>query len=319
MTPDPHDLASGVKHKARELGFDLCRIATAAPSEHTDHFKSWLAQGRHGSMQYMARRVDERLDPAIYFPGTRSVMCVAMNYHTPLQDDSPTADVASPQGRIARSALGADYHKHLKDRLYDLADWVRAAAPGAQTKCGTDTVPLLERELAELAGIGWIGKNTCVINPDIGSWLLLGEVLTTIDLPADESHANHCGTCTRCIEACPTQAIVAPYQIDARRCISYLTIEHAGDIDEDLKSRMSDWIFGCDICQDVCPFNGRAPDATDPLLQPRVSGGKLDLNQLLAWRQEDYSRTFSNMAVKRIKLPVLKRNAEIALNNASSQ
>ena len=170
-----------------------------------------------------------------------------MNYHVPLQPPPPG------QGKIARYALGDDYHDQIKTRLHKLADFIRERAPEAQTRCGVDTAPIMEKELAARAGIGWIGKNTCVINEQIGSWLFLGEVITTLDLPADEPATDRCGSCTRCIDACPTAAITAPYQLDARRCISYLTIEHRGDIDSDLKSQISDWLYGCDICQDVCP------------------------------------------------------------------
>jgi epoxyqueuosine reductase len=311
MSFDPHDLASRIKQKARLLGFDLAGIASAEPSRYRAHFERWLAEGRHGTMHYMERRLQERTDPASYLPGAKSVICVALNYHTPLE---PPAGEA-PRGRIARYALGRDYHEHLKDRLYDLADWLRDLVPGTRTRCATDTAPVLERELAERAGIGWIGKNACVLNERMGSWLLLGEVLTTLELPHDEPADDHCGTCTRCIDACPTGALIGPRQLDARRCISYLTIEHTDEIDPSLRPLMGDWIFGCDICQDVCPFNQKAPVSDDAQVRPRVPG-RLDLADLLSWRQEDFSRTFSHSAVKRIKLPVLKRNAQIALENS---
>ena len=176
-------------------------------------------------MEYLAKRFDERTDPATYLPGARSVICVAMNYHVPLEQAPADA------GKIARYALGDDYHELIKPRLHQLADLIRQLAPDAQTKCGVDTAPIMEKELAASAGVGWLGKNTCIINEQIGSWLFLGEVITTLDLPFDEPAIDRCGTCRRCIDACPTGAITEPYKLDARKCISYLTIEHRGEID----------------------------------------------------------------------------------------
>jgi len=172
-----------------------------------------------------------------------------------------------------------------------------------------DTAPIMEKELAARAGIGWQGKNTCIIHSEIGSWLLLGEVITTLDLPPDEPAADRCGTCRRCIDACPTGAITAPYQLDARKCISYLTIEHRGEIDPALESQVGEWLYGCDICQDVCPWNGRAPIATEPGFQPRFASGSLDLNEVLNWQPDDYAKKLKGSAMKRVKLPILQRNA----------
>jgi epoxyqueuosine reductase len=252
IATDRHQLAAEVKNFARRLGFDLVGIASAAPSEYRQYYRDWLDSGQAGEMAYLDRRFDERVDPAVYLPGAKTVVCVAMNYHVPL--DRSGAEMKSP-ARVARYALGDDYHEHIKHKLYDMADWLRDTVPGARTRCGVDTVPVMEKELAARAGIGWIGKNTCVINPEIGSWVLLGEVLTTIDFPIEQPAVDRCGTCTRCIDACPTSAITAPYQLDARKCISYLTIEHAGAIARDLRLQMGDWLYGCDVCQDVCPYN----------------------------------------------------------------
>jgi epoxyqueuosine reductase len=264
-------------------------------------------------MDYMHRRFDERTDPSRYLPGARSVICVAVNYHFPLDD--PPAQDRETRGRVARYALGNDYHQLIKPRLYDLADWLRDRVPGTRTRCGVDTVPVMERELAARAGIGWIGKNTCVIHPRLGSWLLLGEVLTTLELPADASETDHCGTCRRCIDACPTGAIVEPYRLDATRCISYLTIEHAGPIDADLQRQMGSWLFGCDVCQDVCPFNGKAPFASNDRFRPRFADGTLDAREVLTWRERTPNPTLRCTALKRVKLPVLQRNARIVLDN----
>src|SRR5439155_6659063 len=192
-------------------GFDLVGIASASPSAYRQYFRDWLDSGQAGEMEYLRRRFEERTDPAVYLPGARSVVCVAMNYHVPLE--SP-AETQNGRGRVARYALGEDYHEHMKQKLYDLADRIREAVPGAQTRCGVDTAPIMEKELAARAGVGWIGKNTCLINERVGSWVLLGEIITTLDLPADDPAIDRCGSCRRCIDACPTGAITGEYQLD---------------------------------------------------------------------------------------------------------
>jgi epoxyqueuosine reductase len=250
----------------------------------------------------------------------QTAICVAVNYNPPATHDESTRDASpmKPSGSIARYARGADYHVWIKDKLYAIADWLRDAAPGARTVCGVDTVPVLERELAARSGIGWVGKNTLVLNERIGSWLFLGEVLTTLDLPTDPPAVDRCGTCTRCIDACPTRAIVAPYQLDASRCISYLTIEHGGAIDPSLARQMGDWVYGCDICQEVCPHNSRAPVGQLPELQPRLPG-RIALDEIDRWGKDDFDRAFRRTAVKRIRLPLLQRNAVIARNNSGHE
>jgi epoxyqueuosine reductase len=310
-TIDKHALAGRVKAKAREVGFDLVGITTAEPSRYREYLRQWLDDGQAGTMNYLADRFAERTDPATYLPGAQSVICVAINYHAQLE---PPPD-GRVHGRIARYALGDDYHEIIKDRLYDLADWLRAEMPGTQTRSSVDTAPVMEKELAARAGIGWLGKNTCVINEHAGSWILLGEVLTTLPLPPDDPAIDRCGTCTRCIDACPTAAITAPYQLDARRCISYLTIEHREAIPAELSEKIGDWLYGCDICQDVCPWNGRAPLAVDPALQPRFPSGTVDIDEVLAWSLEDYRQRLRHSAMKRVKLPVLQRNARIVVEN----
>jgi len=312
-TVEAAELSALVKSKALALGFDLVGITSADAPARGGYLRQWLADGKHGDMNYMVDRVDERVSPTTYFPEARSVVCVGVNYHVPLTE----APTDTPQGRVARYALGTDYHTVIKDRLYELADWLRGTVPGATTRCGVDTVPVMERELAARAGIGWVGKNTIVINEQIGSWILLGEVLTSLDLPVDTPAVDRCGTCTRCIDACPTRAITAPYQLDATRCISYLTIEHEGDISPDLRAKSGDWIFGCDVCQDVCPYNtsGRPVITTDPALKPRFASGTINLNDVLNWTNDDYHTTTRRSAMRRVKLPVLQRNAMNALYN----
>jgi epoxyqueuosine reductase len=313
---DPHQLASAIKQRARALGFELVGIAPASPSRYREYLRRWLDEGQAGTMHYLAARFEERTDPGSYFAGAASVICVAMNYHVRLSErDAAAADSSAVPGRIARYALGGDYHEIMKGRLHQLADWLRQSA-GGQTRAAVDTAPVMEKDLAARAGVGWVGKNTCVINENIGSWLLLGEILTTLSLPPDQPAIDRCGTCRRCLDACPTGAITAPYQLDARKCISYLTIEHRGDIDAALQAQMGDWLYGCDICQDVCPWNSKALEAVDPALASRFADGTLDVREVLEWTPEDYAKTLRRSAMKRVKLPQLKRNATIVLNNS---
>lgn len=306
-------LAEAVKRRALEMGFDLVGVTPADPTRYRDYFRHWLDAGRHGDMEYLARRFDERVDPRRYFPEAQSVICVAKNYYHRL-DPVPEAE-RKHHGKVARYALGNDYHTLMKDMLHDLADFIRQARPLSKTKSSVDTAPILERELAARAGIGWVGKNTCVIHPRVGSFILLGQVLTSLDLPPDEPETDHCGTCTRCIDACPTQAITAPYQLDASRCISYLTIEHAGPIPDPFHQSIGEWVYGCDICQDVCPHNRNPPDTQDAALRPRLPTGTIDVNVVNGWSVEEYYSATRNSAMRRVKLPQFQRNAEIVRRN----
>jgi epoxyqueuosine reductase len=314
---DQYAVAAQIKSRARQIGFDLVGIALAEPSRWGGYFRQWLDAGCAGEMSYLAKRIDERVDPQAYLPGARSIVCVAMNYHVALEPVE--AEEKQFHGRIARYALGNDYHEVIKSRLFELADWIRESHRGVVTRACVDTAPVLEKDLAAQAGIGWVGKNTCLINPSIGSWLLLGEVVTTLDLPPDDHATDHCGTCTRCIDACPTQAITAPYQLDARRCISYLTIEHRGPIAPELEPQIGNWLYGCDICQDVCPHNRKAPASTEPAFAPRFPTGSLDVRQVLNWSDDDYRNQLRDSAIKRVKLPVLQRNARIVSANLQAR
>ena len=307
-------LALRVKSAARELGFDLVGIAPAEPSKYAAYLRDWLDGGQAGEMAYLAKRFEERVRPELYIADARSVVCVAMNYYTELEP-VPEADLSS-HGRIARYALGDDYHELIKSKLHQLADEIRSMCPDAVTRACVDTAPVLEKELAARAGVGWFGKNSCIINPRIGSWLLLGEIITDLGLPFDEPATDHCGTCTRCIDACPTGAITAPYQLDARRCISYLTIEHRNEIAPDLQPKIGNWLYGCDVCQDVCPHNSKAVPTTHPEFRPRFATGTLDANEVLLWDDDTYRTRLRGSAMKRIKLPVLKRNAVIVATNS---
>ena len=310
---EPHQLAGEIKRRAGELGFDLVGIAAAEPSRYRDYLRQWLDDGQQGTMGYLARRFEERTNPAIYLPDAASVICVAINYHVPLEAVPP--EDRPHHARIARYALGEDYHELIKGRLYALADWIRTQVPEALTRACVDTAPVMEKELAARAGVGWIGKNTCVIHPRIGSWLLLGEIITTLKLPVDDPAVDRCGTCRRCIDACPTAAITEPYQLDARRCISYLTIEHPAPIPEEFHAKLGDWLYGCDICQDVCPWNHKAPASAETAMQPRFPTGTIDLREVLRWGQADYSTHLRGSAMKRVKLPLLQRNARTVAKN----
>ncbi|MGH7178339.1 MAG: tRNA epoxyqueuosine(34) reductase QueG, partial [Tepidisphaeraceae bacterium] len=208
-----------------------------------------------------------------------------------------------------------DYHEVITPRLHKLADWIRQVAPESQTKVAVDTAPVMEKELAARAGIGWLGKNTCIINERVGSWVFLGEVITTLDLPPDEPATDRCGTCTRCIDACPTAAITAPYQLDARRCISYLSIEHRSEIVDELRTKMGSWLYGCDVCQEVCPWNHDPPHTAETALVSRFAKGGLDPREIVRWKASDYQQMLRGSAMKRVKLPMLQRNAKIVLEN----
>ncbi len=321
--PFPSDTmqrAALVKQKARSLGFDAVGIASAEASRYREHLRQWIDAGRSGEMAYLHERFEERVDPKVYLPGAMSVICVSMNYQVDDAFKAGVDDHADDHGsgglipsedelRIARYARAIDYHTHIKPRLYAIADWLREKVPGTTTRCGVDTAPVMERELATRAGIGWVGKNTMLIHPRIGSFTFLGEVLTSLALPTDEAMPDRCGTCQRCIEACPTQCI-EPYTIDASRCISYLTIERQSDFDKSTPG-LSGWLFGCDVCQDVCPYNGKAPLATDEKLRPRLPA-MVGRTEVLSWDEERYWSFTRHTPVRRVKLPQLQRNARHA-------
>ena len=308
-----------VRIASDELGFALAGVAPAQASEWADAFRSWLDAGRHGEMAYLAEHAGVRTDPSAFVEGCRSLLMVADQYAArgAWTDERPSHGF----GRVARYARGGDYHTVIRKRLHALADRLRARWPDETFRAFVDTAPVFEREHAMRAGLGWIGKHTLLIHPERGSWLLLGGIATTLEIetPAGRTRiADHCGTCTRCIDACPTDAI-APYSVDATRCISYLTIEHRGPIDERFHRAMGDWIFGCDICQEVCPHNSpRGEDAAvgkaHPAYEQRRSG--FDLLAVLGWGEDDRREAFAGSALKRAKLAMMKRNAAIAAKNS---
>ncbi|MEO1237025.1 MAG: tRNA epoxyqueuosine(34) reductase QueG [Planctomycetota bacterium] len=322
------DAAQRVLALAEGLGFALAGIAPAQPSRHGEAVRAWVAAGRHGTMEYLERNLNVRLDPRELLPGARSVIAVCDAYAAGDGAEEPS----SARGRVARYAHGDDYHKVLKKRLHRLADALREEHPGEAFRVAVDTAPALERELAAAAGLGWQGKNTMMIHPRHGSYTLLGLVVTTLALPTSEESGypgatvpgvDHCANCTRCIDACPTDAIDAKgYSIDASRCVSYLTIEHRGLIDEDLLPGVGEWVAGCDVCQEVCPYNeiGRRNPLPihpryNPSPRPRKLDAGLDLAELMSWTAEDRAEVFRGSALKRIKLSMIRRNAVVAAGN----
>lgn len=332
MNRPPHNadavkLGREVVRACLGLGFVAAGIARAEPSSRAKELRDWLAAGKHGSMEWMTEYLEERVDITRLLPGARAVIIVADGYAAG-GGPAPASD-GRAHGVIARYARGEDYHAIMRRRLGKLADRLRQV-PGAETagfRLFSDTGPVMEREHAARAGLGWIGKHTLLIHPQRGSWFALGGIATTLEIEPDPDAAviaDHCGTCTRCIDACPTQAIT-PYSVDARRCISYLTIEHTGAIDEALHTGMGDRLFGCDVCQEVCPFNSGTgvlpvPDSrstgTLPVSSPPHTRAALPLLDLLGWTDADRSRILSGSAAKRATLAMFKRNALIAAGNA---
>ncbi len=309
--------------RLRAARFPLAGICDAAPSGRAAEFRRWLEDGRHGEMAYMAEHAEERLDPRRLVPGARSVICVADRYHDGRRDprtgapDDPAA--GGPRGRVARYARGADYHEIIRSRLEPLAQEWRTRLDPHRFRVCVDTAPILEREHAARAGLGRIGKHTLLIAEGLGSWILLGEIVTTYPLVATPAaprpvSADPCGACTRCIDACPTGAI-APWSVDASRCLSYLTIEHAGDADPELESRAGDWLFGCDDCQEVCPHDqptrrSRRAGA-DPAYAPRHRD--FDLLEVLGWTEADREAANLSAVLRRASLPAWKRSAAAIL------
>lgn len=305
-------LTARIKSHARELGFDLVGVAPAHPPEHWPFFLDWIAQKFAGEMGYLARNLERRGDPTEILPGAKSIVCVGMNYN----NGQETTD-GELRGQIARYARGDDYHDVLKDRLFRLLSFIRAeAGPDSEGRVYVDTGPVLERDAAVRAGLGWFGKHTCLIHRRAGSWLLLGEILLTVELDYDTPALDHCGTCTRCIDACPTGAILEPYVLDSRRCISYLTIEVKGDIPAEMRPLMGDWVFGCDVCQEVCPWNRKAPATEEPAFAPREGLEAPLLIDLLRMDQAAFSARFKGSPIKRTKRRGLLRNAAVALGNS---
>jgi epoxyqueuosine reductase len=309
-----------LKEQALAQGFELAGIAPAGPADGFERLQEWLARGFAGSMDYMGRHEEARRHPAGVLPTVRTVLMVAMNYapaREPFTSEREEPDAShNLTGKIARYARGDDYHDVLRGKLKQLLAWIQREVPGAQGRAVVDTAPLLERDFARRAGLGWFGKNTMLIHKKLGSYFLLGALLLDLELEADTPFAaNHCGTCTACLDACPTNAFPAPGMLDARRCISYLTIELRRPIPAELRPPMGDWVFGCDICQEVCPWNRKAPPGREPALGARPDLEALDLVEVMGLSEEDFRRRFKGTAIYRSKRRGLLRNAAIVLGN----
>lgn len=300
-------IGAKIKKMALETGFDLVGIAPAEALRTDElHLREWLGRGNHGEMAWMEREPEKRADPRTLFPGARSVVAVALNYFTPHDHvDGPN------MGKISRYAWGDDYHEIVKQKLHILLDLIRAEFPEANGKVCVDTAPIMDKAWAARSGIGWIGKHSNVITMELGSWVFLGEIILDIDLGFSDGPAtDHCGSCTACIDACPTGAIVEPYVVDSNKCISYATIElRSDDLPTDIETNLNGWFYGCDICQDVCPWNRFEKPSEEPRFEPRFDETAVDLDTVLAYTPETYAARFKKSAVKRAKLPGLRRNA----------
>lgn len=311
----PAEITQAIKTSALTIGFDRVGVTLAEPLAAAEHYRSWLAHGYAGTMGYLARNADLRANPRGLLDGARSIICVALNYHR--SDPSLPPDPNCATGKVAQYARGRDYHVILRQMLESLAHEMRSRLPQSfEYRPCVDTAPVLERELARQAGIGWVGKHTLVLHQELGSFFFLGELITTLELVPDSPLPDRCGTCTRCLEACPTEAFPQAGVLDASRCIAYLTIENRGEIDPALRPQMDDWVFGCDVCQDVCPFNRKAPLTTNEDLADDVVPAQLDLAELINLRSGEYRRLTAGSAARRATRPMWQRNARIALENS---
>ena len=306
-------LARNLKVEAARLGFEACGIAKAQQlDEEARQLEAWLKRGRHASMEYMSRNFDKRIDPRKLVPGARSVISVLCSYWQP-----QTAAGTPGIGKISRYAWGDDYHEVLKERLYALYDWLKTEAGQISGRVFVDSAPVMDKAWAQRSGLGWIGKHTNLISRQLGSWFFIGELIVDVPLEADSPVEDHCGSCTRCIDACPTDAIYRPYAVDSNRCISYWTIEHRGDtIPEDIAGDLEDWIFGCDICQEVCPWNKFRKATKEERFLPRRGMTDTPLDNWEEMDLKEFQRRFKGSAVRRAKFDGFKRNVRAALQDA---
>ena len=313
---DPSQLARRVRALAREFGFQRCGISGIELAKDEAHLRDWLAKGLYGSMEWMARHGDKRTRPDELVPGTLRVISVGLDYGRNDSEEVWNTLAEGERAYVARYALGRDYHKLMRQRLQKLAERIQQEVGPFGHRVFVDSAPVLERALARDAGLGWIGKHTCLIDKNGGSWFFLGEIYVDLPLPIDLPAEAHCGTCTRCLDICPTQAFVAPYRLDARRCISYLTIEHEGAIPEDLRKPMGNRIFGCDDCQLVCPWNKFAKRHDEPDFRARNDLDTATLPQLFAWTEQEFMQRTEGSAIRRSGHERWLRNIAVALGNA---
>lgn len=314
--PDLAALAARIKALAIEFGFQRCGIADIALNQDEAHLRDWLAQGLYGTMDWMARHGDKRSRPTELVPGTLRAISVGLDYGRDDDEDAWRTLADGERAYVARYALGRDYHKLMRHRLQTLAERIADEIGPFGYRVFVDSAPVLERALARNAGLGWIGKHTCLIDKHGGSWFFLGEIYVDLPLPTDPPADAHCGTCTRCIDICPTRAIVAPYRLDARRCIAYLTIEHEGAIDEALRPAIGNRIFGCDDCQLICPWNKFAKRTDEADFRARNDLDKATLATLFAWSEEEFLRRTEGSPIRRSGYARWLRNLAIALGNA---
>ena len=307
--------SADVKTKAREIGFDACGIAPAADLPELRFFREWIDRGYAGDMEYLRRSADRRADVRRVLPSARSVIVTATVYNAERPYSTECADPL--QAQIARYAWGDDYHDVVERRLDRLLAWMRnASAQPFDARRYVDTGPVQERVYAQHAGVGWIGKNTCAINPELGSWLFLGEIVCSLPLEPDTPAFDQCGTCTLCLEACPTAALVAPGVLDSTRCISYLTIELRGPMPDALRGDVGSHVYGCDVCQEVCPWNATAPTSGDPAWQPRAAWDMRTVVELARMSDDELGEAMRGSAMRRTKVGGLRRNLAVALENA---
>lgn len=297
-----------IKLKASEVGFS--KVGIVAPDlllTETDRLNEWLGRGFHGEMGWMERETEKRGDPRILYPETKSIAVVALNYFTPHQHQSDTN-----AGKISRYAWGDDYHDVVREKLTELLSWIKSEDESVEGKICVDTAPMMDKAWAVRAGLGWLGKHSNVITKEIGSWVFIGSLLLNIELDYDSDVVeDHCGTCTACLDACPTNAIVEPYVVDSLKCISYATIELRDEsLPADIIDNLEGWIYGCDICQDVCPWNRFEQETDETRFEPRNGETSLNLDSLAAMDHDEYVTRFRRSAIKRTKLTGLKRNAE---------
>lgn len=314
----PDLLAAAVRDWAAELGFQQLGITATSLAEDEARLNAWLAQEFHGEMGYMSRHGTKRSHPEELVPGTLRVLSVRMNY-LPAEANSPVELLDHPnRAYVSRYALGRDYHKLMRRRLQQLADRITTASGPFGYRAFVDSGPVLEKPLARNAGLGWIGKHTNLINKDAGSWFFLGELLTDLPLPVDEPATEHCGTCNACIDVCPTDAIVAPFKLDARRCISYLTIELKGSVPQELRPLIGNRVYGCDDCQLFCPWNKFAQPTSEDDFAPRHGLDTADLTDLFSWNEQEWLAKMAGSAIRRIGYEQWLRNIAIALGNAAT-
>ena len=315
----PRELSRLIKEQALAEGFEKVGIVAAQPLDtERRQLTEWLARGHHGRMEWMTRDPDMRTDPRRLFPGARSVVVVVKNYYTPSQHRSHTGD---PQtGKVSRYAWGDDYHDVVGEKLRSLLAWIKQRVPQAEGKVCVDIQPMMDKAWGVKAGLGWIGKHSNLITKEYGSWVFIGELVLNLELEdSEERIPDHCGVCTLCIEACPTGAITEPYVVDSNKCISYATIELRDDsLPEAIADNLNGWFYGCDICQDVCPWNRFEQVSDEPRFQPREGNDNASIDDLLALTPETYAERFRGSAMKRAKLAGLQRNARALVSDGST-